>query len=223
MNSTYAIYKIHSRSKHRHREWKRKITGIQQMLLWPSHHQHRVPLSVRQKVLHVPEKYYALLYNSTAMDRKCVHYSVYSIGITNLLPFHVDQVDAICMSMNFDQYQRKLSWNDKNDNESSHLSLVNWANIAKMISKQADWLESCHIPKHTDMYVYCVCLWKSRCVYLMCASFSSFDPCYGAYVHFYLTSNGIDSVSVSQWIVCWTEIVKDIDFILPVRGVWINH
>lgn len=106
------------------------------------------------KSMHVPEKHYALLYNSTAMDRKCVHNSVYSIGITNLLPFHVDQVDAICMSMNFDQYQRKLSWNDKNDNESSHLSWVNWANIAKMISKQADWLESCHIPKHTDMYVY---------------------------------------------------------------------
>lgn len=104
------------------------------------------------KSMHVPEKHSALLYNSTAMDRKCVHNSVYSIGITNLLPFHVDQVDAICMSMNFDQYQRKPSWNDKNDNESSHLY---WANIAKVISKQTDWLSKAVIYPGTQI---CMCV-----------------------------------------------------------------
>lgn len=104
------------------------------------------------KSMHVPEKHSALLYNSTAMDRKCVHNSVYSIGITNLLPFHVDQVDAICMSMNFDQYQRKPSWNDKNDNESSHLY---WANIAKVISKQTDWLSKAVIYPSTQI---CMCV-----------------------------------------------------------------
>lgn len=171
------------------------------------------------KSMHVPEKHSSLVYNLTAMDGKCVHNSVYSIGITNLLPFHVDQVDAICMSMNFDQYQRKLSWNDKNDNESSHLY---WANIRKSDLK-TNWLAWKLSYTPSTQMCMCVCLWKSRCVYLICACFSSFDPCHGAYVHFFLTSNGIDSVCVSQWIVCWTEIVKDIDFILPVRGVWINH
>lgn len=186
------------------------------MLLWPAHHQHRVPLSIRQKVCTYQKStlHCFTIRPLCAMDRKCVHNSVYSIGITNLLPFHVDQVDAICMSMNFDQYQRKPSWNDKNDNESSHLY---WANFQ---NKLIGFRKLSYTQAHRSV---CVCLWKSRCVYLMCTSFSSFDPCYGAYVHFFLTSNGINSVSVSQWILCWTEIVKDIDFILPVRGVWINH